>query len=79
MPTTKGEAYKLGSKTDPVDAYKEDIFTVSANITGLPSISIPFGSGSTGLPIGMQLLAPHFMEKRLYHLAKFIESNKEIK
>ena len=79
MPTTKGEAYKLGSKTDPVDAYKEDIFTVSANITGLPSISIPFGSGSTGLPISMQLLAPHFMEKRLYHLAKFIESNKEIK
>lgn len=79
MPTTKGEAYKLGSKTDPVDAYKEDIFTVSANITGLPSISIPFGSGSTGLPIGMQILAPHFMEKRLYHLAKFIESNKEIK
>lgn len=79
MPTTKGEAYKLGSKTDPVDAYKEDIFTVSANITGLPSISIPFGLGSTGLPIGMQLLAPHFMEKRLYHLAKFIESNKEIK
>ena len=79
MPTTKGEAYKLGSKTDPEDAYKEDIFTVSANITGLPSISIPFGSGSTGLPISMQLLAPHFMEKRLYHLAKFIESNKEIK
>lgn len=79
MPTAKGEAYKLGSKTDPVDAYKEDIFTVSANITGLPSISIPFGSGSTGLPIGMQLLAPHFKEKELYQIAKFIESNKEIK
>lgn len=79
MPTAKGEAFKLGSKTDPVDAYKEDIFTVSANITGLPSISIPFGSGSTGLPIGMQLLAPHFKEKELYQIAKFIESNKEIK
>lgn len=79
MPTAKGEAYKLGSKTDPVDAYKEDIFTVSANIAGLPSISIPFGSGSTGLPIGMQLLAPHFKEKELYQIAKFIESNKEIK
>lgn len=79
MPTAKGEAFKLGSKTDPVDAYKEDIFTVSANIAGLPSISIPFGSGSTGLPIGMQLLAPHFKEKELYQIAKFIESNKEIK
>lgn len=79
MPTAKGEAFKLGSKTDPVDAYKEDIFTVSANITGLPSISIPFGSGSTGLPIGMQLLAPHFKEKELYQIAKFIERNKEIK
>lgn len=79
MPTAKGEAFKLGSKTDPVDAYKEDIFTVSANIAGLPSISIPFGSGSTGLPIGMQLLASHFKEKELYQIAKFIERNKEIK
>ena len=78
MPTTKAEAYEIGTKLDPVDAYKEDIFTVSANITGLPALSVPFGVGKNNLPIGMQLLAPHFEEKRLYQVANFIEKHKEI-
>ena len=73
MPTAKGEAYKLGEKSNPVDAYKEDIFTVSANIVGVPAMSIPFGVGKNGLPIGMQIIAPHFEEGRLYRLADFIE------
>lgn len=77
MPTTKGEAYKIGEKSNPVDAYKEDIFTVSANITGLPAISVPFGVGPNHLPIGMQFLAPHFEEKTLYKVASFIEKHKE--
>ncbi len=73
MPTAKGEAYKLGEKSNPVDAYKEDIFTVSANIVGVPAMSIPFGVGKNGLPIGMQIIAPHFEEGRLYRLADFVE------
>ena len=77
MPTTKGEAFKIGSKSNPIDAYKEDIFTVSANITGLPCIAIPAGVGPNNLPIGMQFLAPHWEEKRLYKIAHYIEKNKE--
>lgn len=77
MPTTKGEAFKIGSKSNPIDAYKEDIFTVSANITGLPCIAIPAGKGPNNLPIGMQFLAPHWEEKRLYKIAHFVEINKE--
>ncbi len=73
MPTAKGEAYKLGEKSNPVDAYKEDIFTVSANIVGVPCMSVPFGVGKDGLPIGMQIIAPHFEEGRLYRVADFIE------
>ena len=79
MPTTTGEAFKIGSKSNPIDAYKEDIFTVSANITGLPSISVPYGVGPNGLPVGMQFLAPHWQEKVLYQVASFIENNKEAK
>ena len=77
MPTAKGEAFKIGEKTNPLDAYKEDIFTVSANITGLPCIAIPAGKGPNNLPIGMQFLAPHWEEKRLYKIAHFVEKNKE--
>ncbi len=73
IPTTIGEAYKIGSKANPVDAYKEDIYTVPANITGLPAISVPAGKGQTGLPIGMQFLAKKWDEKTLYKVASFIE------
>lgn len=77
LPTAKGEAFKISSKLNPVDAYKEDIFTVSANITGCPAISIPFGAGENGLPIGMQIVAPHFKEGILYTVADYVEKNKE--
>ena len=58
-----------------VDTYKEDIFTVTANIAGLPSLSIPFGKGENNLPFGVQLMAKKFDEKSIYKLAKFIESS----
>lgn len=76
LPTTIGTAYKIGSKSNnPVDTYKEDIFTVTANIAGLPSLSIPFGKGENNLPLGVQLMAKKFDEKSIYKLAKFIESS----
>ena len=75
MPTTIGEAFKIGSKSkNPVDTYKEDIFTVTANIAGLPSLSIPFGKGDNGLPLGIQLMAKKFDEATIYKFAKFIET-----
>jgi len=79
MPTTLGEAYKLNSKNNPVDAYKEDIFTVTANVTGLPCISVPCGKGKNGLPIGMQFMAKSLDENTLYRLASCVEKYKEIK
>ena len=77
MPTTLAEAYKIGSKSDnPVDTYKEDIFTVTANIVGIPSLSIPFGKGEHGMPLGVQLMARKFNEKTIYNLAKFLEEER---
>ena len=74
MPTTLGEAYKIGSKpNDPVETYKEDIFTVTANIVGIPSLSIPYGKGKDGLPLGIQIMSKKFNEKTIYSFAKTIE------
>lgn len=76
-PTTPTPAFKIGEIADPVSMYLADIFTVPANIVGLPGISIPMGvvkRGESQLPIGFQLMAPHFGEKRLFALGKVVES-----
>jgi aspartyl-tRNA(Asn)/glutamyl-tRNA(Gln) amidotransferase subunit A len=65
-PTTPTPAFKLGEKTsDPVQMYLNDIFTVSANLTGLPAISVPCGFSSERLPIGLQLTGRAFDEATL--------------
>jgi aspartyl-tRNA(Asn)/glutamyl-tRNA(Gln) amidotransferase subunit A len=72
-PTTAGPAFKLGEKiNDPVAMYLEDIFTVPANHTGLPAISIPFGE-LEGLPLGIQFMAPHNREDILFEIGKAFE------
>lgn len=74
LPTTTGEAFKIGSKDqNPVDAYKEDIFTVTINVVGVPSLNIPFGKSNHNMPLGIQLLSKKFDETKIYQLAKFIE------
>ena len=66
-PTT---APKLGeSLTDPIKMYLGDIYTIAVNLAGLPGISIPCGTDSAGLPIGMQLIGDCFQEKKLIHAA----------
>jgi aspartyl-tRNA(Asn)/glutamyl-tRNA(Gln) amidotransferase subunit A len=66
MPTTPRPAFRLGEKVDdPLQMYLEDVFTVSANLSGLPAISIPCGASSTTLPIGLQLTGRAFDEQRL--------------
>ncbi|MEK7606338.1 MAG: Asp-tRNA(Asn)/Glu-tRNA(Gln) amidotransferase subunit GatA [Patescibacteria group bacterium] len=73
-PTTAGPAFKLGSKTnDPVAMYLEDIFTVSSNHTGMPAMSVPSGTVNEEgkeLPLGVQLIAPHMGENRLFSVGK---------
>jgi aspartyl-tRNA(Asn)/glutamyl-tRNA(Gln) amidotransferase subunit A len=69
-PTTPTPAFKLGEKSDnPLELYLGDIYTVSANLAGIPAISLPAGFSAAGLPIGMQLFAPHFAEQRLLQAA----------
>ncbi|MFA5106792.1 MAG: Asp-tRNA(Asn)/Glu-tRNA(Gln) amidotransferase subunit GatA [Patescibacteria group bacterium] len=69
-PTSPTVPFVIGErKEDPLQMYLADIFTVSANIVGLPAISIPAGF-SDGLPIGLQLIGPHFQEHRLYQVAR---------
>jgi len=77
-PTTASPAFKIGEKTaDPVSMYLSDIFTVPANITGLPSISIPSGTVETAgkkLPLGIQFTAPFLKESWLFEAGKQFES-----
>ncbi|WP_040261778.1 Asp-tRNA(Asn)/Glu-tRNA(Gln) amidotransferase subunit GatA [Pseudomonas massiliensis] len=68
-PTTPNPAWKLGAKgSDPVAAYLEDVYTITANLAGLPGLSMPVGFAD-GLPVGAQLLAPYFQEGRLLNIA----------
>ncbi|WP_369958776.1 Asp-tRNA(Asn)/Glu-tRNA(Gln) amidotransferase subunit GatA [Pseudomonas benzenivorans] len=68
-PTTPNPAWRLGEKSnDPVSAYLEDIYTITANLAGIPGLSMPAGFVD-GLPVGVQLLAPYFQEGRLLNVA----------
>jgi aspartyl-tRNA(Asn)/glutamyl-tRNA(Gln) amidotransferase subunit A len=68
-PTTPTAAFELGAKTsDPVTMYLNDIYTIGANLAGLPAMSVPCGF-LDGLPVGLQLIGPHFAEGRLLQLA----------
>ena len=72
-PTTPTPAFRLGAVTDPYEMYMSDIFTVTANLAGIPAISIPIGRVD-GLPIGGQFLARHFDEPRMFHVAAALEA-----
>jgi len=68
-PTTPNPAWKIGAKNaDPVAEYLEDVYTITANLAGLPGLSMPAGFVD-GLPVGVQLLAPYFQEGRLLNVA----------
>jgi aspartyl-tRNA(Asn)/glutamyl-tRNA(Gln) amidotransferase subunit A len=74
-PTSPTTAFKIGAKTDDLLAmYLSDIYTVSANLAGIPGISIPCGFSKKHLPIGLQLLGPFFHEKELLQMAYLFES-----
>jgi aspartyl-tRNA(Asn)/glutamyl-tRNA(Gln) amidotransferase subunit A len=73
-PTSPTPAFALGEKTaDPLAMYLSDIYTISCNLTGMPGISIPCGFTKSGLPIGLQLMAPAFAEEKLLRVARMHE------
>ena len=74
MPTAPTTAFRLGEKVeDPLQMYLADVFTVSANLSGLPAISVPSGRDADGLPIGLQLTAAAFAETTLLRVAAAYE------
>jgi aspartyl-tRNA(Asn)/glutamyl-tRNA(Gln) amidotransferase subunit A len=73
-PTTPTAAFRIGEKTDdPLQMYLSDILTISTNLAGIPGISVPCGFTRAGLPIGLQLLAGHFEEAKLFQIAAAYE------
>ncbi len=73
-PTTPTIAFKFGEKEDPVSMYLSDIFNVPANITGVPALSLPSGTGEDAMPLGIQFMAPHFHDQQLFDLGKDFQS-----
>ena len=70
LPASPDTAPKLGaSLSDPLKMYLGDIYTISANLAGLPGICLPCGTDSRGLPIGLQLLGDCFQEKKIIQTA----------
>ena len=73
-PASPTTAFKLGEKTkDPLSMYLSDILTIPVNLAGLPALVIPGGKDNKGLPVGVQLIAPHFREDLLYKLGRHME------
>ncbi len=78
FPTTPSPAFTCGEKSDPLSMYLEDIFTITANLTGMPAISIPMGMverEGKQLPVGIHFTAPHQAENLLFALGKAVENS----
>lgn len=72
--TTPSVAFALGSKTsDPMAMYLSDVFTIPTNLAGEAAVSVPFGTGEAGLPVGVQLLGPGRSEAQLFAAARVLE------
>ncbi len=72
-PTSPCVAFEFGAKADPVTMYYNDVCTIPSNLTGQPAISVPFGTGAHGLPVGVQLMAPMLGEPVMYRVAAALE------
>ena len=77
-PTTPSAAFPIDSskevsKSDPVKMYLNDVFTIPANLAGLPAMSVPAGFDKDGLPLGLQIMANHFDEQTMFDVALALE------
>lgn len=73
LPTTPSTAFELNAVKDPIQMYLQDIFTVHANLTGHPAISLPLGNHSNGMPFGIQVMGKLFGEKDLFNFSSYLE------
>ncbi|MFT7344081.1 MAG: aspartyl-tRNA(Asn)/glutamyl-tRNA(Gln) amidotransferase subunit A [Lentimonas sp.] len=77
-PTTPSSAFPINGVTDPIQMYLQDIFTVHANLTGNPAISLPIAKLDNELPVGIQIMANHFEEKKMFDFcSELIELTKK--
>ncbi|MBX3178251.1 MAG: Asp-tRNA(Asn)/Glu-tRNA(Gln) amidotransferase subunit GatA [Candidatus Hydrogenedentes bacterium] len=74
-PTAPTPAFEMGAKSDPLEMYLNDIFTISTNLAGIPAISIPCGLSATGLPVGLQLIGKAFDEATVLRAAHCYEQH----
>ena len=77
FPTTLSPAFRFGEKSDPISMYLEDIFTVTANLTGMPAISVPMGTAARDgkeLPVGIHFTAPHQGEDLLFAIGSAVQN-----
>ena len=73
-PTSPTTAFELGAKTqDPLTMYLNDVYTIPSNLAGHPAISVPFGNGADGLPVGVQVFAPALAEALMFQVAGALE------
>ncbi|MCT4561890.1 MAG: Asp-tRNA(Asn)/Glu-tRNA(Gln) amidotransferase subunit GatA [Crocinitomicaceae bacterium] len=77
-PSTPDVAFELNGVTDPIQMYLQDIFTVHANLTGNPAISLPLGETSDKLPFGIQVMAKHFAEQDLFDFSSYLVEKNEM-
>src|SRR5208282_2878011 len=74
-PTAPSTAFALGAKTaDPLTMYLNDVCTIPSNLAGHPAVSVPFGVGDDGLPVGVQVLAPALGETLMFQVAAALEA-----
>ncbi|MGE4134061.1 MAG: amidase family protein, partial [Bdellovibrionales bacterium] len=79
-PVTTTPAFKIGDRiSDPLEMYLNDIYTTSANLVGIPGMSVPGGFSKSGLPIGVQLLSAHFQEQKIFNVGLAIEKGLQLK
>jgi aspartyl-tRNA(Asn)/glutamyl-tRNA(Gln) amidotransferase subunit A len=75
-PTAPTTAFPLGDKTeDPMQMYLQDVCTIPSNLAGHPAMSVPFGVGDDGLPVGVQILAPAMGEATMFRAAAVLEKS----
>ncbi|MDP9387052.1 MAG: Asp-tRNA(Asn)/Glu-tRNA(Gln) amidotransferase subunit GatA [Actinomycetota bacterium] len=72
-PTTPSTAFAFGAKADPLSMYLSDVCTIPSNLAGHPAMTVPFGAGGDGLPVGLQVLAPALDEPAMFKVAAAVE------
>jgi len=78
-PVTTAPAFKFGAKSDPLEMYLSDIFTIALNLSGACGVSVPAAVGKSGMPVGVQFIAPPLAEEKLLRTARIFELNRDVK